>query len=338
MKAGDESGVTGHGSGTRERIRAMANDPINPMDDDSLDELELGQRNYEGEDALGGLPPRRRERGVWLWVLLALLGVAALVYFFWWRNRPEASSPATDPAVAEAPRPASQESAEKPEQIALPELDRSDAAIRQLLETLSDHPALATLLVPDQLVRRFVASVDNVAEGVSPRPHLAFMQPKAGFHTVLSEGELVATAETHARYDRWARLLASLDPSEVARMYGRLEPLFQEAYADLGYPRADFRDTLVRAIDRLLAVPDVQADTPLVANVSSYSYRDARLEALGPVEKHFARMGPGNVSRVREQLAEIRAALLADASTASPDEPSAPAEPAETTPTPQVAG
>lgn len=249
---------------------------------------------------------------MWLWVIVALAVLALLAYLFWWRPRAEPVAPPSDPALAEAsPEPAAAEGEAGPG-IALPELEQSDPAIRQLLETLTDHPALTALLVPDQLVRRFVASVDNIADGVSPRPHLAFMQPRAGFHTELDDGELVATDETYERYDRWARLLGSLDPAEVVRMYERVEPLLQEAYADLGYPDAEFRDTLVRAIDRLLAAPEVPADAALVANVSSYSFGDPELEALGPVEKHLARMGPDNARRVREQLEKIRAELTAE--------------------------
>jgi len=300
---------------------------MNPMDEESsLDSLEIGQRNVDDEPT----PPRRRGAPVWPWIVLALLLIGALVYFFLLKPKAPDAEVNTETArteTSETESPAEPEVTEPA--IALPPLEQSDPVIRQLLETLTAHPALANLVTPDGLVRRFVASVDNIAEGVSPRPHLGFLQPKAGFHTAQEGGQLVATPETYGRYDRWARLFASLDPAETARVYRTIEPLLQESYVGLGYPDVQFRDTLIRAIDRLIATPEVAEDAKLVPKVSSYAFRDPEIEALGPAEKHLLRMGPDNARVVREHLEKIRLELMVTAPFDPASEEAASDEPAE---------
>lgn len=283
---------------------------MSPMDEEpSLDSLEIGQRG-----AAGGPPRRRGDRSIWVVLIVAVLALALLGYFLWWRPRREPVTPPADTVVAAEGGSESSSNAGEPDPVvALPALAVSDPVIRDLLATLTDHPSLVAVLAPDQLVRRFVASVDNIADGVSPRPHLGFLQPRTGFHTDVDGGELVTSEESYDRYDRWADLLASIDAEKAARLYRRLEPLFQEAYVELGYPRADFRATLLRAIDRVLAAPSVPPEEPLIASVSTYSYRDPALESMGEVEKHLARMGPENARRVQVKLAEIRAAIAAGA-------------------------
>ena len=46
------------------------------------------------------------------------------------------------------------------------------------------------------------------------------------------------------------------EPSQAAALYRRLYPLFQQAYAELGYPTGHFNDRLVEVVDHLLAAPE----------------------------------------------------------------------------------
>ena len=89
------------------------------------------------------------------------------------------------------------------------------------------------------------------------------------------------------------------------KLYRQLEPLVDEAYRELGYPNADFDDTLDRALRRLLRTPVPPADAPLVENVQNYAYRDPTLENLTDAQKLLIRMGPENQRRIQAKLEEF---------------------------------
>jgi hypothetical protein len=151
--------------------------------------------------------------------------------------------------------------------------------------------------------------VDNVAEGASPRIHLVKLAPKESFTVHEEGGRLLIAEEGYRRYDTAASLFASLDPELTARLYETLKPLIQQAYRDLGYPRADFDATLERAIRRLLETPIVHGDVEVERGVRSYRYVDPRLEELSPAQKQLLRMGPANVRKVQEQLRALATPL-----------------------------
>ncbi len=60
-------------------------------------------------------------------------------------------------------------------------LSTSDAVVRELAAALSSNPKLVAWLANDDLIRRFTPSVDNIAAGISPKAHFAFLRPKEGF-------------------------------------------------------------------------------------------------------------------------------------------------------------
>lgn len=277
---------------------------------------ELGDVEFRGETeaAAEPQPPQdeRPRRGPWVWVAVVVLVVlaAGAAYYFFIRPGKKASEPATTPTptvAAGEPEPAG-ESAAGPD-VELPPLGESDSMVAALARELSSHPRLAAWLLTDDLVRRFVASVDNLARGESPRTHLLFMDPDAPFR-IDEEGErLTVDPGSYRRYDLATEVFTSLDTEGTARLYHRLEPLLDEAYRELGYPRADFDATLARAIDRLLATPVVEGEVELTPGVTTYDYADPALETLPPAQKQLLRMGPGNVRRVKAKLRELRDAF-----------------------------
>lgn len=154
-------------------------------------------------------PPSRAPRWplVATVLLLALLGAAG-VYLL----RPPAPSPAPETPVSAAPP-----ALAPPAQPAV-QLSGTDPRVRDLLRGLSSDTDFLRWLSAEDLVRRFTAATNLIAEGQSPRLPLSFMAPSGGFRVAKRAGLTVMTPESHARYDAVARAVASVDAKGVQRV------------------------------------------------------------------------------------------------------------------------
>ena len=265
---------------------------------------------------------RRRTSIGWWVAALALVAVGFGAYVLFLRRQPPPTSPAQEavpPAAAPAapvapasPEPPAAPGGGEPESVpatTLPPLAESDAVVRELAGGLSQHPGLSGWLSGQGLIQRFVAVVDNLAEGTSPRPHLLFLAPEASFQTVTRNGRLYVDPRSYGRYDGVADVLASLDPRAAVGLYRQLQPLCEEAYRELGHPPGRFDDVLAKAIQTLLATPVVEGEIELTPKVVTYAFADPRLEALSPAQRHLLRMGPRNVRLIQGELRALAAAL-----------------------------
>jgi hypothetical protein len=210
--------------------------------------------------------------------------------------------------------------ADPSDEIALPpaptiDVDDSDPLVRQLAKAISSDPRLVSWLVNDDLIRRLSASVANVAEGVSPRKQLEFLAPDTPFQVIeASEGHvgderILLDPSGAERYDAVAEAFASLDVDTAAAVYRRLRPLLFHAYADLGYPDANFDQALQIAIEEIWDTPIREGEIELIPVGTGYQFADPELESMSGAQKQFFRMGPRNQRLVRRQLAAIAPAL-----------------------------
>ncbi len=247
-------------------------------------------------------PERHREGihpGIIFLALLLLLGGA---WFSWqWFIRERSPPPPSDlvgtpPSAAPVGKPPAQVPA-----IPLPALAESDALVREVVGRLSAHPKLAAWMVPDQLIERFVAAVDNVARGESPRRHLEMLAPESGFEAGGDDQGLTISPRSQARYDLVVTAIESLDTAGAAALLHQLEPLLNEAYRELGYPDGDFAVPLARALQVIRGTPVVESPA-LTRAVESFRYADPDLESLPEAQKHLLRMGPANMARLQEKL------------------------------------
>jgi hypothetical protein len=228
------------------------------------------------------------------------------------RSSPPANAPV--PAV-KAPTPAATASAvpSRPQAlIELPPLNASDAVIRGWVAALSASPEFARWLIPDQLVRRFVAAVDNIAEDEDPIEHIRHLAPPTRFAAMGPAQALVADPRSFHRFEGLARVAESIDATAAARLYLNLGPLFDAAYAELGHSPGEFDRTFARALDQLLATPAPPQRFELVRQKVSFAFADPRLEALAPAQKMLLRMGPDHRAKVQAKLVEFRTALDAE--------------------------
>lgn len=246
-------------------------------------------------------------------IFIALAVILAAVFGWWYLGR-DAVDETLDTVVTAEQTPVPQPTPTLEERLSSrlggTTLATSDGVVRELVAEVSSHPKLAAWLANEDLVRRFVASVDNIASGVSPQAHLDFLRPKEGFEVdQRRNGVLVIEADSYRRYDLVAQVFASLDTEGTVALYGELKPLIDEAYAEIGPPNARFDDRLDRAFDLLLTVPVLEGPAEVEQLVVTYAWADDELEALSGAQRHFLRMGPDNVRLIQGKLAELRAAL-----------------------------
>jgi hypothetical protein len=253
----------------------------------------------------------------WAIVVIVWGAIVAAAYFFWWKPQQEAPPPpAAPPPVAEAPKaqpPApppvrhpieavqpAPSAAEK-----LPTLDESDAAMQDALAGILGRDAFGKFLEATDIIRRVVVTVDSLPrEKTSPR--LWPVKPTAGRFVVARDGDAIAIgAENARRYRPFVQLIEKADTQQLAALYVRMYPLFQQAYAGLGH-QGYFNDRLIEAIDNLLAAPEVAPPIRLAQPKVMYVYADPDMEARSAGQKTLIRMGSENATRVKAKLRELR--------------------------------
>lgn len=254
----------------------------------------------------------------WLWwavpVVVAVGLGGALYYGRYYKQQPVAEQAPAEPAAPIAETPPVRNTIEPPASITaaapLPELGASDAQMRNSLEGMFGR-ALESFLVPKDIVRNFVATIDNL-----PRKKNAAqmwpVKPTAGEFAINgSNDELITLNEqNYARYEPLMAVLKNTDATEIAALYKRFYPLFQKAYEEQGYPDGYFNDRLVAVIDHLLETPAIQGPIPLNQPKVYYEFADPALEQRSSGQKLLIRMGPGNAAVIKLKLRELRREIV----------------------------
>ncbi len=259
------------------------------------------------------------KKTVWLLVVIALVAVGLLVLSNSGREQPEpmpAESPEPDaspPAVPEES--AGSQSRDEPDvwaatTVSLPPLDESDEEALESAAVVIGKDAVAGYLVPDDIVRKVVVTIDNLPrEKVSMRVR-AFRAVPGRFQVDGREDDMTLGVANFARYRPVVAIVNAADPTELVGHFLRFYPLLQEAYEELGYPGMSFLDRVVAAIDDLLAAPEVGPGVRLVRPKVLYEFADPDLEARSAGQKMLIRMGGDNAAVVKNRLRQIRAELI----------------------------
>ena len=100
--------------------------------------------------------------------------------------------------------------------------------------------------------------------------------------------------------------MKNADAKQVAAVYRRFYPLFQQAYVELGYPEGYFNNRLVAVIDHLLETPEVQGPIKLVQPGVFYQFADPALEDRSSGQKLLIRMGSDHAAAIKMKLRELR--------------------------------
>ncbi|MEP4485375.1 MAG: DUF3014 domain-containing protein [Halioglobus sp.] len=280
------------------------------------------------EDRLTDQEPSQSSSNTTMLIGVAvIIAIAAVVYFY--LDQPEevtqAPPPAPPPIVTPAPAPEQPPALDIPEPMpAIPvepnepepdpepalTLEASDEELRRDLSDAGESELLDSVLKNNDLVQRSTSMIDGMSRGILLGKVLPVAPPKGKFSTVTEQGNEYMDPAGYERYDSYAESIEALDTGTLASTFHRFRPLLEEAYSTLGYPKEDFDNALIRALDRVLLTPEITEPIELKRKEAIYQYADPELEELTDLQKQLLRMGPDNIDKIKRQAAALRAALL----------------------------
>jgi hypothetical protein len=264
-----------------------------------------------------------RKKVIWGSAAVVVLGLLGAVYYYKYHGAASAPPVKTEapPAPAPPPQAATEPAIRNPVPVPadikpLPPLNDSDPDVRGSLAGVFGARSISQFLVPENIVRHIVVTVDNL-----PRKKVAIelrpVKPTPGTTVTATQADITTLGS--ANFERYAPLIKVVrgtDTTVLANVYFKLYPLFQQSYEDLGYPGQYFNDRLVEVIDDMLRAPDVQGPIELTQPKVFYEYADPKLESLSAGQKLLLRMGPANEAIMKTKLREFRKAIVN-----RPDEP-----------------
>jgi len=268
-------------------------------------------------------------------LVVALLAAGA---YYGWKflhaplpNAPLAVTPAPDARVASTPSPppvAEKGAIEHPLNPAnpigeLPVLatpSEANGFFGKVLSGLLGQKNVLAFVQSDDFARRVAATVDNLGRSQAPSALWPVLPTPGRFVTLAAGGGTgqVISPDNDLRYSLFVQFVEAVDAKQAVALYGRLYPLLQRAYEDIGFPGRYFNDRLVAVIDLLLSVPvqarplavgllEVRGSVPSLRPWVRYEFVDPALQSLSSGQKILLRTGPVNHRRLRAKLIEFRA-------------------------------
>ena len=250
------------------------------------------------------------KRTIWWVLLVVVLAGGAAAYYYWQQSLrqpvpPQPSKTAAPPAPVSTAPPILHP-LETNEAQPLPALGESDAAVWEALAELLGKKSLAEFFYTDLIIRRIVATIDNLPRKKAPMRVMPVKPVPPLFARAGTQDNMVISPGNAARYAAYVRVVQAVDARKLVDVYIRFYPLFQRAYEELGFPKSYFNDRLVETLDDLLAAPDIKGPIKLTQPKVMYEFADSALEARSAGQKIMIRMGSENAARVKTRLREIR--------------------------------
>lgn len=283
------------------------------------------------EDRLQPMTPRR---GIpFVPVVIVLAALAVLAYYFWPESpslpvaeapgeapvtaRPAA--PAEPPPAPDIPRrppppPATVDAAPPDTAVtepALPTPEEADALLQEQMAAAGLDDTLQGMVGTEHPLEISAALLDGLGNGGLLRKLIPGNPQPGPFEAEVRDGQLYMSEAGYDRFDPFVQSLAATDTAQLASAFHTLRPVYERAWRGLGLDPEDFDNAVIRALDYVLATPEL-AEPPALARTSvMYTYLDPELESLPPLQKQLLRMGPDNVRLLKQKAAALRKALLA---------------------------
>jgi len=221
----------------------------------------------------------------------------------------------------------------EPTESSLPSLNESDDWLKLKLTGITWRKELLSLVVDDDMIRRFVVFTDNFSQGIIAYEHSPFVLPKVKFTPKTDSVSFQAVAQEQGasqdfiqgsmqgkqnvwqwdessskRFSLYIDLLRSMDSDSLVQWYSDIKPLIDEAYKELGY-EDDFTRTLQYAITRVLDMELPKSSMTLIQPSVTYKFANPTLEALPDTDKLLLRLGRGNLLVIKSVLLELHEKL-----------------------------
>jgi hypothetical protein len=224
--------------------------------------------------------------------------------------QPQVEEPVEPEPVVEPepiPEPLPQREPEQPVAPQLPSLDDSDTALSEQIANYLNDTAM-DLVVTEDMIRRSVVFVDNLAKGKVAKNHFPVSKPTDSF-MVIEDDIIITDPNSFERYTPYVNMLNAMSTAQLMRTYNKFRPLIGEAYEEIGYDGGEFDLTLQEAIGELLETPIPETSLPLLQESVTYKYAYAEWEQLSDAQKLFLRMGPENMKKMKKRLQDLKAEL-----------------------------
>ena len=116
----------------------------------------------------------------------------------------------------------------------MPSLNDSDGFVLEGLRALQNGAALISVLADEQLIRGIVVFVDNISRGDFPQTSLPYKRIGEEMSVRNIDANLfVMEANAHERFNQLIDTFVAVDTDQAMILYRTLQPLFQQAYADI---------------------------------------------------------------------------------------------------------
>ena len=274
-----------------------------------------------------------RSRFPFLELFLALAVIGGLV-FYWFQSEEKKSGPSvvSVPAMAvpamQPDLPTTPDIPQQPEPLAVLagadntvlaaetsadqiELMDGDSMLRQELAATGTDSIMSKLMSNEHPINVSAAFIDGLGRGVILKKLLPGDPPKQAFSVVEEDEVIYISPSSYQRYDSYTDTLTALDSRRLVSTFHALRPMYEQAFQYLGLDPGDFDNTIIRALDQVLATPEITEPIALQPKSVVYVFADPALENLPAVQKQLLRMGPDNISRIKQQARALREGLLA---------------------------
>ena len=190
--------------------------------------------------------------------------------------------------------------------VELPSLNDSDDFVLEGLRALQNGAALIRVLADEQLIRSIVVFVDNISRGEFPQTSLPYQRIEQEMSVRnIDENLFVMEANAHDRFNQLIDTFVAVDTDQAMTLYRTLQPLFQQAYAEIGSRNVNFDDTLRSAINAVLRSPNTEGPYQLVKPSVMFLYADASIENREEMQKQLIRIGPENTEKLKAKLRQF---------------------------------
>jgi hypothetical protein len=185
-------------------------------------------------------------------------------------------------------------------------LDNSDS---QFLLAIADlAPALGQWLVPKEQLRKWVMTVDLLADGKLPKRYRPVDFPMEKFAAESNGETQLLSDKNFQRMQPIVNTVIAMDPSKLANYYKSWLPILEKAYSELG-EKGTFDQRVLTAIDQVLKGEQLDSPPILARPSVLFQYASESLENSSDIEKILWRMGPENSGKVQLFLRDFRAQL-----------------------------